>query len=253
MEVNMMQRQIAGAPNWAVGGYWQYVYRPPQVPHTELEMFTQNLEYLVVGQAQPGEEAYHVLFTFYRTVQDPMPTLSFAPTDAIWDGKLVPAIDVPFPLEVGQSRSRTFEVQPENEIIRITITAYVLSLESVAVPGGTFEAFHIQYHENGETYADLWYSPMVQSFVKRTSVVSPMSPRLFPYGLYGLVAGTLLLERMWQFPVRTALDLMFQRLREAAQSRPDLVLPVLQRLIELDIAVPEAQALMSELLSSPGG
>lgn len=222
--------------------YWRYAYQPPQVPQTEAELFIRSIEYLVVGQEQIGGKTYHVLFTTYQTTQGPVPSLSLTPENSVWDGGLSPTIEVAFPLEVGQARTKVIEIEGET----ITVAARVLALESVTVPAGTFEAFHIQYRENGEIFADLWYSLMIQSFVKRTSVASQMAQR---FRKQGIVAGTLVLEEVQEFPPQTALNMMFQTLREIAQDRPDLVLPIVQKLIDLGIAPEEAQALGDELLS----
>ena len=224
--------------------YWQYSYQPPQVPYTEEEWLTRAIEYWQIGQSELGDKTYYVFFTAYQFPDQSVPSLSIALEHALWDGGLTPAITVPLPLSVGQTSSRTEEIEGQS----ITLTAKVLASEPQNVPAGAFQGFHVQYLENGQTYADLWYNPEIESFVKRISVVSPIT-RQFQLVAHGIIAGTLSLSQVDQCSTQTTLDVMFSRLRQIAQSRPDLVLAVLQRLISLGIATQEAQLLQEEILS----
>jgi hypothetical protein len=226
--------------------YWLYSYEPPQVPYTEEEWLTRSIEYWQIGQTELGKKVYQVLFTTYQFEDQALvPSLSVTLENTLWDGGLIPEITMPLPLAVGQTQTRVQELEGQ----AITLTAHVLAVESQVVPAGVLQTFHVQYLENGQPYADLWYSTEIEGFVKRISSVSPIAQRL-QLVTHGIIAGTLILNQDSQFSSQTALDRMFDKLRQIAQHRPDLVLAVLQKLIDWSIATQEAKALMNQLLSS---
>lgn len=237
--------QSAGPPLWSVGDYWQYAYAPPAQVTTALEATTHAVSYLMVGSANVYGRGYNVLFTALETVQGPLPQLQLAPQNALWDGGIVPIVEVGFPLEPLQVWTRQAVIGDHT----LTLSAQVLGVETVNVPAGAFAAYHIQYKEDGHWFAELWYSPLARSFVRRCNILAPAFRDFARSDLPTVRAGTFALQQAWRFPPEAALEQMFAALRQSAQSgRADLVLPVLQQLIEYGIATAQASALKEALL-----
>jgi len=235
-----------GAPVWAVGNYWQYAYTPSVEFATTLERITQSISYLVVGSIGLNNEE-SVLFTTIETPQGPIPQLYTTSGNEVWDGDLTPAVEVGFPLEVGQTWARQVVLDDRT----LTLSASVLALEMVNVNAGTFQAYRIQYKEDDQSFAELWYSPFVGSFVKRINILAPSSAIFGGVDFPGIQVGTWNLEQAWRFPQDVAIDQMFETLERSAQSgHVDLTLTVLQWLLRNDIATTQARALQSELLQA---
>lgn len=238
--------QSAASPLWNVGDYWQYAYTPSTNVTTMVEAITHSISYLMVGSTSLNHQEYNVLFTTFETVQGPLPQLYLNPKNVLSDGGIVPVIEVGFPLEVGQMWTRQAAIGGRT----LTLSAHVVALETVSVGAGTFQAYYLQYKEDGHLFAELWYSPVVESFIKRCNMLAPASADFSRSDFLGIRIGAFSLQQVWRFPEDVALQNMFGTLEQAAAGgRVDVVLPILEQLIKYDIAAVQATALEEELLS----
>ncbi|HLJ59943.1 MAG TPA: hypothetical protein VKZ50_09450 [bacterium] len=144
------------APTWMIGDTWTY-----QTPSGA------QIVYTVLGA---GNSGYTVRARLGNT---PTGTLLVHPNLSTDKGYF---IQIDWPLASGRSwgADQTEQANDETSTIKWHTTWLVKSWESVAVPAGTFDAYHVDGKQCAAIAArpcgnfSFWYAPTVKSFVKES-------------------------------------------------------------------------------------
>lgn len=95
--------------------------------------------------------------------------------NVVWD----PPLTWDYPVEVGKSWTRSFQVKfpAQGRSVPVEARQTVEAYEDVTVPAGTFKAYRFRWTDNtGVTNTD-WYAPDIQLLVKRVQERSAQHPQ----------------------------------------------------------------------------